>query len=159
MRDFRRLPPFLRIVSVVGLLFIIGSLILFVANFFAFLVFHMSFHPAILLALEPPYDFRALVISVNLCLLSLACSAVVNTYTRRFRQPDQGPLPLSSWRSQARWLALIGALPLCAIILALAISPAATLFGLVFGVSLLGALLFLGAFLAMISPASPVLRA
>lgn len=58
MRYFRRLPPFLRVVSMLGLLFITGSLILFVASFFAFWSFHMSFHPAFLLALEPLYDSR-----------------------------------------------------------------------------------------------------
>ena len=154
MRYFPRLPPFLRVVSVVALLLSISSLVLFVAPFLTlWSPFHLAFLP------QTPDTYRVDVIAANDIVLSLVCGALLNTYTRRFRQPDQAPFPLSSWRSQARWLALMGTLPLCAIILAVVISPAVTLFGLVFGVSLLGALLFLGAYLAMLSPASPVLRA
>lgn len=96
-------------------------------------------------------DSRVFVISVNLCLLGLVCTAVVNTCTKRFRQPDLGSPPLDSFQSQARWLALLGALPLCAIFLAVAISPALTLFGLVFAVSALADMVSGGAFLAMVS--------
>jgi hypothetical protein len=145
MRDFRLLPPFLRILSVLGLLFAMIPLIVFIALFIVSLANRLSVN---LVNLPPfrlglPNDAQLSIIAVNILLIGLACSAVVNTYAKRFRQPSQGPFPLTTWRSQARAIALMGALPLCAIILALVISPALTLFGLVFAVSLLGAVVLM----------------
>lgn len=151
MRYYRHLPPFLRVVSVFGLALLISSLVLFVALFAFFVGNHVgmtSRWP------EPPDDSRVSVIGLNMLLLGNACTAVVNTYTKRFRQPSQGPLPLTSWQSQARAIALMAMLPLCAIVLAALISPARTLFGLVFAVSLLAAIALLGAHVALMTSSS-----
>lgn len=148
MLNFRRLPPFLRIVNALGLLFVITALIMWAALFIA--------NPLSSL-LEPPNDSRVIIISVNLVLLSAACSGVVNTYAKRVRQPDAEPFPLDSWQRQALAIALMGALPLCAIILAALISPAGFLFGLVFALSVLAVVVFLGVSLAR-SATSPTQR-
>jgi len=76
-----------------------------------------------------------------------ACINVVNIYTMRFRQPDRGPFPLSSWQSQVRAIVLGATVPLCALALALVAPliplPLAFVFWVVTVVSPLGAVVLL----------------
>ncbi len=104
MRDFRRLPPLLRVVYGLGLLVIIAGLILFIV----LIVSHMVFIAMVFIAM-------------NLTMLGQACFIVVYTYTH---SPDSRLFPLHSWRSQAIAIALLAALPLCAIILTASIPSA-----------------------------------
>jgi hypothetical protein len=103
MRSFRRLPPLLRVASLLGLLFPLASLALLVP----LLVTSLPSFP-----LTPPDFGRRGIMALNLVLLGGACSTAVNTYSTRFRQPNRGPFPLSAWQSQVRAIALGAALPL-----------------------------------------------
>jgi heme/copper-type cytochrome/quinol oxidase subunit 1 len=110
MRYFRRLPPLLRVASILGLLFALASLAL-IAELGVSLV--TSFP-------QSPADSNRVfgLVALNVGMLSGACSTAVNTYSMRFRRPDRGPFPLSSWQSQVRAIVLLAALPLCALALA-----------------------------------------
>jgi len=126
MRYFRRLPPLLRVASLLGLLFPLASILLF-AELFA-------------TSLSSSVDSsRVAMIALNLAMLGGACSVAVTTYSTRFRQPDPEPFPLSSWQSQVRTLVLLAALPSCALVLAVFIPSTALAFALVFLVSILAA--------------------
>lgn len=134
MRYYRRLPPLLRVASILGLLFALTALALFVALFVARIDAILESIPQDQLS-----DYRWSAIGLNLGLLSGACSTAVNRYATRFREPPPAPLPLDSRRSQLLAILLPAALPLCAILLASVIPPKSDWFGVVFGVSLLGA--------------------
>ncbi len=105
MRNFRRLPPLLRVVIILGLVLPLASLALL-----------SRMLPAMLLTSAWPADsHRVFAMASSLCLLGLCCSLVVTTYSTRFRHPDQGPFPLDSWQSQVRALVLATVLPLGAL--------------------------------------------
>jgi hypothetical protein len=127
MRDFRHLPPLLRVASILGLLFPLASIELFAVVF------------APTLSSLPVGSFRVLMIALNLLLLGWACSFAVRTYSARFRQPGGGPFPLDSWQSQVRAIVLLSALPLGALAVALVIPPTSRAFQIVFPISILGA--------------------
>jgi hypothetical protein len=134
VRNFRRLPPHLRVVSILGLLLSLVSLALLGS---ALIAKALSF-PLALWDSDHIY-----LIGVNLSMLSLACTLVGNTYSVRFRHPDSGPFPLSSWQCQARTLALLAALPLCALALT-TVSPSDSLASFFAGVfSMFGAVIML----------------
>lgn len=135
MLNFRRLPRFLHVVSTLGLLLDLASLVMFSALLVSFITGGVVSRQG--LANDP----RLLVIALNLGMLGLACTFAVNGYRTRFRQPNRGPFPLDSWQRQTRAIALLAALPLCAIALAAVISPtqdAAVL--MLYAISALGAL-------------------
>jgi hypothetical protein len=138
MRYFRRLPPLLRVASLLGLLFPLASLVLLIP----LLVTSLPSFPN-----SPPDFGRRGIIALNLGMLGGAFSVAVNAYSTRFRQPDRGPFPLSSWQSQVRAIALGAALPFCALALALVAPliplPLAFVFWGVTVVSLLGAVVLL----------------
>jgi hypothetical protein len=113
MRYFRRLPPLLRVASILGLLFPLASIALLLS------VLVMS----LLSYTQEPLDFGRLLIASNLGMLGGACSFAVTTYSARFRRPDWGPVPLGSLQSQVRAIVLLAALPTCALALALFIPP------------------------------------
>jgi hypothetical protein len=133
VRNFRRLPPLLRITGILGLLLALTSVGLLTQ---AFLPGLSSF---------PNWPLRTSVIGMNLGMLGAACSVVVQTYSKRFRKPDMSPLPLHSWKSQLWALALVAALPLCALALAVAIPPTESAFSLVMLIATLAAFALLGA--------------
>ena len=112
MRYFRRLPPLLRVASLLGLLFYLAALALPMDAFIKFL----SSFPHAYQDSSPMF-----IIALNLLWLGSACSFTVNGYSTRFRRSDRGPFPLDSWQSQVRAIALLSALPLCGIALALII--------------------------------------
>jgi hypothetical protein len=150
MRYFRRLPPLLRVASIVGLLFVLTDLALLILLINSFVMDLLSSSPHASRGVS-----RVGAIALNLSLLSLACSIVVNSYSRRFRQPDRGPFPLGSWQSQVRAILLLSALPLCAITLALFIPPTFLAFGVVFLLSLLALfVLFVWPVAALVGAAS-----
>ncbi len=138
MRYFRRLPPLLRVASLLGLVFPLASLALLVP----LLVTSLPSFPR-----TPPDFGRRGIIALNLVLLGGACSVAANTYSTRFRQPDRGPFPLSSWQSQSRAIALGATVPSCALALALVAPliplPLAFVFWVVTVVSLLGAVVLI----------------
>jgi len=142
MRYFRRLPPLLRVASLLGLLFPLVSL--------ALLVSVVVTSPRSFSQLPPEPDFGRGLFALNLGLLGGACSCAVTTYSTRFRRPDGEPFPLGSWQSQLRAIVLLAALPLCALVLALFIPPTPPAFFLVSlldtAISLLGAVVLLAAF-------------
>ena len=142
MRSFRRLPPLLRVASLLGLLFPVASLTLLVSWLVTSLP---SFSRS-----PPEPDFGRGLFALNLGLLGGACSCVVTTYSTRFRRPDRGPFPLGSWQSQMRAIVLLAALPLCALALALFIPPTPPALFLAslldIAISLLGAMVLLAAF-------------
>jgi hypothetical protein len=143
MRDFRRLPSLLRVASILGLLFSIASLVLFVAMIVVFITSRRS-------SLQPPADSSRMDdIALNLGMLGGACVFAVNAYRTRFRQMDRRSYRLNSWQSQVRAIGALAMLPLCAIILAVVIPQDSLAYLLVFGVSMLAALALLGAYLWM----------
>lgn len=134
MLNFRRLPLFLRVVGILGLLLPLASLVMFSALLVSFITVGAVSRQG--LANDP----RLLIIALNLGMLGLACTFAVNGYRTRFRQPNRRTFPLDSWQRQARAIALLAALPFCAIALAAVISPtqdAAVL--ILFAISALGA--------------------
>lgn len=109
MRYFCRLPPLLRVVSILSLLFVLASVVLFLG----------SVIPVFPSFPRWPVDAsRAVGIAWNLIMLSLACSFVVSNYSLRFFRPGRGSYPLESWQSQVRWLLALAAPPLVALALA-----------------------------------------
>src|SRR5258706_2791119 len=116
MRYFRRLPPLLRVASILGFLFPLASIVVLLGLVSTILP---SF-PQL-----PGDAFRVLTIGMNLVLLGGACTVAVNTYNTRFRRPDRGPFPLASWQSQVLAIVLLAALPICALVLAVVIPPTA----------------------------------
>ena len=141
MRYFRRLPPLLRVASLLGLLFVLASLIVGIA---ALIVGIEAFTSSPSSA--PPADsFRLLLIGLNLGMLSGACSFTVNTYSLRFRRPDKGLFPLESWQSQVRAISLLAALPLGALVVALVLPLGFATVFLTLGITLVAAIVVLGA--------------
>lgn len=143
MRYFRRLPPLLRVASLLGVLFPLASLVLLVA--LMVVSSPMFSHGSV------TFFLRMLVLGLNLSLLSGACSFAVRAYNTRFRRPDSGLSLFDSWQSQVGAIAVLAVLPLCAITLAL-VSPSTPpvdfeLLFLAFAVSVLAALVVLMAHL------------
>ncbi len=142
MRSFRRLPPLLRVASLLGLLFPLAALALLIPLLVTSLrSFPQSYS-------QVPLDFHHRgIIGLNLGLLGGACSVAVNAYSTRFRRPDRGPFLLSSWQSQVRAIVLLAALPSCALALALFIPPTPPALFLVnlldIAISVLGAIVLL----------------
>lgn len=122
MRYFRRMPPLLRVASILGVLFPLASMILLVPLLIRGLstISQLMDRSTSTQVPQLPVDFfRMLVIGQNLSILGLACVFIISAYSMRFRRRDGGPFLLDSWQSQVRAIALLAALPLCAIILAL----------------------------------------
>ena len=139
MNTFRRLPPVLRLASLLRPLFPLG---LFAGAFLVTAGEWSSAHWGV-------YADHLAIIAVNLSLLGLGCSLVVRTYIARVRQLGRGPFWLESWQSQVRTILAVTAAPACALVLAVIISPTVRAFQFVFPASILGAIVFLGVALAM----------
>src|SRR5690348_774478 len=137
MRIFLRLPPLLRVASLLGLLLPLASLVVLIAG----LITSRSSVPALWSADAD----RLLVIGLNLVMLGGACSFAVNTYSTRFRRPDSGAFPLASWQSQVLAIVGVAALPICALALAVVIPPTSLAWGGVFLISLIAAVVLLAA--------------
>jgi hypothetical protein len=131
MRYFRRLPPLLRVVSILGLLCALAASVAF-AQLFVRILYSLSTD-----------SWRVLMIALNLGVLSGACSFAVRTSSARLRQPDGRPLPASSWQNPAWAIVLVTALPLCALVLAVFIPPTAAAFGVVFPISMFATIMLL----------------
>jgi len=101
MRYFRRLPPLLRVASILAVLFPLASMALLVA----LIILSLPTFPQL-----PVAFFRVLVIGANLGMLGGACVFATSAYSTRFRQPNRGPFLLDSWQSQVQAIALAGEL-------------------------------------------------
>jgi hypothetical protein len=132
---FRRLPPLLRVTSLLALLFNLTALVVFLAGVpivqASFPWWSMDAH-------------RAMGISLNLLTLCFACIFVVNTYTLRFRRAGRQSYPLDTWPSQVRWLLLLGTLPLGVLTIAILL-PRTPLFDFMLGLPTLLAMRVNGA--------------
>ena len=142
-RQYRRLPPLLRVASVLGLVFALTSLLVFVVLLVVFIASRAASTPP---SME---SYRQTEIAVNLSVLSGACTFTVNAYSARFRPGAREPFLLDGWQRQARAITALATLPLCAITLAIVISPDSNLFMLTFAVSLFGAGVLLVAYFWM----------
>ena len=140
MTGFRRLPPVLRVASLLRPLFPLG---LFVA--FLYMVSAGAW-PSAHVGVDAS---RVAVIAVNLGVLGLGCSAVVHIYNSRFRQLDRATFPLESWQSQVRNILALAVIPVCALVMAIVIPPTARAFQLVFLASIIGAFVCLAVTLSM----------
>jgi hypothetical protein len=87
LRYIRRLPPLLRVVSIVGLLLPLASLVLLMLGFLS------------RLSRDWGVD-HVLAVALNLTMLGVSCFFAVDAYSVRFRRPDRGPVPLDSRQSQ-----------------------------------------------------------
>jgi hypothetical protein len=137
MRNFSRLPPLLRVASLLGLLFSLTSLNVLIEVLFTGLssVPHWSADA-----------IRRLVIALNLGMLGGAWSFVVNTYSIRFRRSEGGPFPLDSWQSQVRAIVVVAALPIGALALAVVIPPTALAWVVVSLITVIAAFVRLAAY-------------
>ncbi len=142
MRDFRRLPPHLRGADGIERVFLAAGSVLTTLS--AAVIQLSSRHSSVDLS---PVG----IIAVNLGLLCLVCAFAVRLYITLFRQPDRRPLTLNSLQSLIGVIALATALPICAIVLALIISPASDAFQIVFPISIMGAVVLLVAYLSTYS--------
>ena len=131
MYDAHRLPPLLRVVRILGLLFPLAGLAL--AGFAVVVRFSSGQWPL-------DYSNRGPLILANLTILGVACLSAVANYRTRFRPPDRGPFRLRSWQSRMRVIAVIAALPICSLVLAVVIPPTALAFVIVFPIGVLGGL-------------------
>ncbi len=135
MRNYRRLPPFLRLASIAGLLLALASLAL-----------PMRMLPTRLSTSDWPADFpRVEAISSSLGMLGLSCAFVVAAYSMRFRRAGAAPFLLDSWQRQVRAFLLVAALPLCVLSWAVIIPTTQPGFGNVFLISMLAAGVLLAA--------------
>ncbi len=93
MRDyFRRLPPFMRAVNVIGLLLLAASILLNLLLISSWSLFHVP----------QANNGRSGVLALNLVMLGGSCVSVVGAFNERLRQPDRRwRIPLDSWQSQA----------------------------------------------------------
>jgi hypothetical protein len=143
MHNLRQLPVFLRAVVIVAVLCPLASLgvtLIFVILFIVLLILGEDVARQALIV----DSHRWIFIIVNLNMVALACSVAVNGYKALLRQPyrqNLGPFWFDTWPQQARTIAGLAALPLCAMVLA-AVIPSIS------DVSFLGlaALSMLGAF-------------
>ena len=141
MRDLRRLPPVLRVASLLRPLFPLGYAVMFAVPLTT---------RQWTTSWSALYLWRAAIIAGDLGLVGLACILTVRAYTSRSRQQDGGPLALDTWQRQVRAILVPSALPICAIVLALVISPTARAFEIVFPVSIIGAGVFFATALPMV---------
>lgn len=138
MRRFRQLPPFLRVVNILGIVCALSSLAVLVTMMVNWLGWHIH-------GPEPAFEYRFateqcfMLFGLNLGVLGNVSNAVIGAYARRFAPVPPTPLPLDSLHDQVRAVLLLSLAPLCAIALALVIPPESDWFGIVYGVSLLGA--------------------
>jgi hypothetical protein len=130
MRNFRRLPPLLRVASIFSLLGPLAPLV--------WLIMSHSSSPQ-----SGVYVDRVGAITVNLIVFGMVCTFAVHAYSTRFRQPDKRPFPLDSWQSQLRAILVPSALPFCALVWAVVIPPTAPAFWAVFPISIMGAVVSL----------------
>lgn len=121
--------------------FLTGIALLDVAIVMNLAIFHQSSLDA----------FRVQIIAANLGLLCFVCAFAVRLYSARFPHPDSSPLSLNSLQSLIGVTALVTALPICAIVLALIISPASDAFQIVFPISIIGAVVLLVAYFSTYS--------
>jgi hypothetical protein len=135
VHKFRRLPPFLRVASLLGLLFPLTSIAVLIASVISSL---SSAPPA-----WSADSSRLLVIGLNLVMLGGACSFAVNSYSVRFGRPDGGPFPLDLWQSQVQAIALLAALPLGALVAVLVLPLSVHTDFLAIGITLLAAVVLL----------------
>lgn len=135
MNSLRQLPPVLRVASLLRPLF---PLALFATcAYFVYLATigrWSSAHMGI-------YASRVAIIAVNLSLLGLGSRLIVRTYLAGARQPSRAPFRLESSQSQVRAILALTAVPLCALVLAIIISPTVDAFQFVFPVSIIGAIM------------------
>ncbi|HKW23341.1 MAG TPA: hypothetical protein VJO13_18305 [Ktedonobacterales bacterium] len=142
VRRYRGLPMFLRVVNILGFLFFLASLALATVS----LIMFSSSYPHI-----PADDERVRLVSMNLGMLGLACLTTTIGSTFRLGRSDARSLPVASWQRQARNIMLFAALPLCALTLAMFITPSQSVYGLAFGISYLAAwVLLVGIFVLII---------
>ena len=152
MHYFPRLPPLLQVACILGLLLLFAAI---AVAFFAPIVFVFALIASQSSA-SPPWYFdpiRLFVIALNLGALGVACFFAVNSYSRRFRRPDQGPFPLDSWQSQVRVIALLAALPLDALVVVLILPLGWPADFLAIGITVLAAVVLLAAYVWLISVA------
>lgn len=135
MPYFRRLPPLLRVMSRLGLLFVLMAGVAFLAGLS---IIQKSFP---WLSLDA---HRATGIELNLVALSLDCTFVVNVYTLRFRRAGKQSYPLATWPSQVRWWLLLATLPLGALAMTILL-PRTPLFDFLLDVPTLLAMVLVGA--------------
>jgi len=132
MNSFRQLPPVLHVASLLRVLFPLGL----VATFAYSVTAGLWSSPQV-----EVYASRLAIIGINLGLLGLGCTLVVRTYRARVRQHGREPIPLESWQSQVRTILALTAVPVCALVLAVIISPTVGAFQIVFPVSIIGAII------------------
>lgn len=114
LRNNRRLPPLLQVVSILALLLFLLAVTVLVLLLVASWPWSSPM---------PSGTPHRLVIAFDLGALGLACNIVVNTYRVRFLHPERETFQLSSWHSQVRALALLAALLTCALVVVLVLPP------------------------------------
>lgn len=143
----RRLPPVLRVMGRISLL--VGPLA------FAALIAAINLSAAH----EFPVPFetvsRVSLISLDFCVMALDCAIVIQAYKMRFYRAEREPHPLATWQRQIRAWAILAAVPLCDVVLALALSPRLGVYGIAFGVGMLEAWIAFGGVCWMILGAQP----
>lgn len=137
MRDVRRLPLLLRVVSTLSWLFPLASIGIFVA-----LLIMTSRLPVLHWSADA---YRTEIVALNLITVGGACDLPVRAYKMRVRLPGDAAPRLNTWRSHTRVFLLAATPPLCALALAVTL-PSTTLTAVgIAGISIAGALMMLQA--------------
>lgn len=134
VREFRRLPPLVRVASLLGLLLPLAAL--------ALLTQALSTN---LSTSEWPADFnRVLAIALNLNVLGLDCTLVVTTVRARVREQGREPVVQDAWLRPGRLLVVTAMLPLGALTCAVVLPPTYPGFDTIFLLSLLAVCVWVG---------------
>ncbi len=161
MRYFRRLPPLLRVLTLVGLVAALAAMAMCISALL------LGF-PIVVSSAQAPFDGAPLpsptaqqmaqvstsllwrvAIGANLLPLSGACSWPVQVYVIRFRRPAYA-LPwlvsqLEMWPAQLLAVLALGALPLTALVIALLTPPNVVVVLLAMAASVIASCVLLGA--------------
>jgi hypothetical protein len=143
-RYFHRLPPLLRVVSIMGVLLPLAS----VAVLGPLLIVGWNAFPP-----NGAGYFRAMAIAMNGIVLALPCLFAVNLYCLRFVEPSRRAFTLRSWPRQVGVFVLLAALPLGGIAVALILPSALPASILEIGIAALGGIVFSVLHMAVIGTA------
>ena len=133
MRYFRRLPPLLRALWLLRLLFPLASLGLLAWTLVVFREQEIS-------------TARAEAVGLALVMLAVACNWPVTVYSVRFERPARALPWLSTWRGQLAAALGLAALPLGVVAVVLFIPTNSPLYSVEYLLTMLALLVFLAAY-------------
>jgi hypothetical protein len=138
MRSFRRLPPFLRAVSVLGQLSLLAAVGVMTWTILATRGEDQS-------AARREWN-QGTAIGWSLVVLGMACLPLLLAYNARFARRPTRRAPLTdAWQTQLKVALALAALPFCTLVCALLIPSTSSLFQVVYALGFLSLLILMAA--------------